>query len=75
VMFQSPGLASVTLEVYDVSGRLVKSQELGAVSEGQQTILWDGSSSNGETLSNGVYIIRLAGGSERSATARVILLR
>jgi flagellar hook assembly protein FlgD len=75
VVFQSPGLASVTLEVYDVSGRLVKSQELGAVSEGRQTVLWDGSSSSGETLSNGVYIIRLAGGSGSSATARVILLR
>ena len=46
VLFQSPGLASVTLEAYDVSGRLVISQELGAVSAGQQTVLWDGISSN-----------------------------
>jgi hypothetical protein len=75
VVFQSPGLSSATLEVYDVSGRLVKSQELGAVSEGQQTILWDGSSSNGETLANEVYMIRLVGGSGSFATARVILLR
>ncbi len=75
VVFQSPELASVTLEVYDVSGRLVKSQELGALPEGQQTVLWDGSSSNGSNLANGVYIIRLACGFETSSTACVILLR
>lgn len=75
VVFQSPGLASVTLEVFDVSGRLVKNQEVGAFSEGQQMILWDGSSSNGEAMANGVYIIRLESGSENSTTDRVIILR
>ncbi len=75
VSFQSPGLASVTLEVFDVSGRLVNGRELGALSEGQQTILWDAACSNDGTLLNGVYLLRLVGGSERSATTRVILLR
>ena len=37
VLFQFPGFAGVRLEVFDTSGRLVSSRELGALAEGQNS--------------------------------------
>jgi flagellar hook assembly protein FlgD len=74
IIFESPDLADVTMEVYDVSGRLVGQQELGPVTQGQHSFSWDCSSCADEPLASGVYIIRLLGGLQADAT-RVVLLR
>ncbi len=74
VIFQSPGLASVTLEVYDTTGRLVRTQSLGNSPAGQHTTVWDGRDSQGAELGSGVYFIRLSG-AEQQASAKVVLVR
>ena len=74
LQFTSPGLASVTLEIFDLSGRRVHQQEVTAVSPGQQTLIWNGTGLRGEPMPGGVYLVRLASGSE-FATARVVLVR
>jgi hypothetical protein len=72
--FSSPGLASVTLEVFDLSGRRIHRQETSAFSPGQYTLIWNGTGLRGEPLPEGMYLIRLSGGGEASTT-RVVLIR
>jgi flagellar hook assembly protein FlgD len=74
VLFQSPGLSAVTLEVYDTTGRLVRIQPLGNSPAGQHSITWDGRDSSGAELASGVYFIRLCS-AEQQASAKVLLVR
>jgi len=74
VSFQSPGLSALTLQVFDTTGRLVRTQPLGNFSAGQHTITWDGRDSLGAGLAPGLYFIRLQG-AEQQASAKVVLVR
>jgi flagellar hook assembly protein FlgD len=74
VVFQSPGLSTLTLQVYDTAGRLVRSQPLGNSPAGQHTITWDGRDSLGAGLASGVYLVRLSS-EEFQASTRVVLVR
>jgi hypothetical protein len=58
VLFQFLGFEGIRLEVFDTSGRLVSNRELGQLAEGQNSFLWAGCGSGGETLADGVYLIR-----------------
>ncbi len=67
-----PGHTSI--DVYDLSGRIVCSladSELGA---GQHSYVWDVRSQNGEYVSSGLYMCRIQSG-EISETTRLCLLR
>ena len=74
VVFQSPGLSSMTFQVFDVAGRLVRTQSIGNSPAGRHTIAWDGRDSQGAELTSGVYFIRLRG-AEQQASAKVVLVR
>ena len=49
----------VTLEVYDVVGRLVKTLAARTMNPGQHTISWDGTNTQGELVSTGLYFYRI----------------
>ncbi|MFH1501598.1 MAG: M6 family metalloprotease domain-containing protein, partial [Candidatus Eisenbacteria bacterium] len=49
----------VTLRVYDVSGRLVRTLENGHRPAGRYTAHWDGTDSTGAPVASGVYFYRL----------------
>jgi len=53
------GGGAVTLEIFDVSGRLVRTLVDGAQSEGQKRAMWDGRDNRGNRVASGVYIYRL----------------
>ncbi len=74
VLFQSPGLSTVTLQVYDIAGRLVRTQPLGNSPAGQHSITWDGRDASGAELASGVYFIRLVS-AELQASGKVLLVR
>jgi flagellar hook assembly protein FlgD len=64
----------VTIEVYDVSGRLVATLVDGFEPEGERTVTWDGLNSNGEQMATGVYFYRMnADGIESSK--KMLLLK
>lgn len=73
VVFQSPELESLAMEVFDLSGRLVHRQDAGAVTQGQHTLFWDGSDLAGEHLTSGVYVIRLVGGMQVTISKIVLM--
>ena len=74
-VFTVPGATHVTLRVYDVAGRLVRTlledADLGTV---PGNVDWDGRDEAGRTVAAGVYVGRLAGGGH-SATTPVVLVR
>jgi hypothetical protein len=67
-----PSPVASSIEVYDVTGRLVRSLSLPAEA---RTVAWDGRSTSGTTVGAGVYLARWSAPDRESATARVVRLR
>jgi hypothetical protein len=65
----------VTLAIFDVAGRLVKTLMDGKFTEaGTHTVTWDGLDDRGKNVSSGVYFCRFFG-AEKSSSSKMILLR
>jgi hypothetical protein len=57
--FDLPTEGRVSIAVYDVAGRLVKSIVRENRPAGRHLVTWDGHSSSGAKVSSGIYIARL----------------
>jgi hypothetical protein len=57
----APG-GPVTIRVYDVAGRLVRTLVDGVQTPGHKVTTWDGRSESGELVASGVYFYRLTAG-------------
>ena len=62
IQFALPEDASVTLEVFDATGRLVSTLINGQLSAGRYESVWNGRSDAGSTVASGVYLYRLRAG-------------
>lgn len=62
------------LDVFDLSGRLVRTISGRAPAGGLAEVAWDGSDGRGGRLASGVYMLRVRSG-PLSETARAVLLR
>ena len=49
----------VTVRVFDISGRLVKTLQDGTLPAGFNSIRWDGSADNGTHVATGVYFVKM----------------
>ncbi|MGQ9810582.1 MAG: M28 family peptidase [bacterium] len=65
--------ARVSLKIYDVSGRLVRTVLQNEKIEGSRDFLWDGRNQSGSKVSEGIYMVRLEGGS-RTVTQKIVFL-
>lgn len=72
--FRLPGAAAVTLAVFDVGGRRVRSLLEGELAAGDHRIDWDGRNDDGRKVASGTYLARLGAGSE-AQTVRMTILR
>jgi hypothetical protein len=54
-----PTGGKVTLKVYDVSGRLVRTLVEGAQSAGLKSARWDGKNREGQSVTSGIYFCRM----------------
>jgi hypothetical protein len=75
ILYSLPGAtASVeaAIEIYDVTGRLLKSIDLDA-GAGAGSIRWDGRLGDGSVVRPGIYFMRLSTGSESSVKKFVVL--
>ncbi|MBI5170749.1 MAG: T9SS type A sorting domain-containing protein [Candidatus Eisenbacteria bacterium] len=59
VSFTLPAPGQVTLGVYDVNGRLVRTLQRGTMSAGAHALDWDGRDPSGAHVPAGVYFVRL----------------
>lgn len=74
VRFSLPHEAGATLDVLDVSGRLVRRLlPPGTMSAGEHVVDWDGRDERGSGSPAGVYFLRLASGAEQ-AVRRIVRL-
>lgn len=74
IRFDLPTSTAVTLSVYDLSGRRVRSLVEGAADAGAHAIEWDGMDDAGRAVGSGVYFYRLEAGTFR-ATRKMTLLK
>ncbi len=75
IPFTLPGSGNLKLEIYDLSGRLVKSLAGGELwPAGHFSINWNGTNEQGQAVVSAVYLYRLETGNF-SHTKRMILLK
>lgn len=65
---------AVSLRVYDVSGRLIRTLIDGSRTAGPHTVQWDGKDNHHQTVASGVYLYRLTSGSF-SRTKKMVFLK
>ena len=74
IVFSLDQACRVSLRVFDVSGRLVRTLAEGPYLAGRHTVSWDGRDASGKPVASGVYSYVLEG--EREVAARkMVLLR
>jgi len=69
-----PRRSTVSLEVYDVRGRLVRALQSGSFAAGDHEAYWDGRAMSGTRAGAGVYFVRLATGAHAATQRRFVLL-
>lgn len=74
IQFSLEQRSQVSLKVYDVSGREVRTLENRALPTGQYNVTWDGTNNSGQAVTSGIYFYRLDAGKFES-TKKMVLLR
>ncbi len=74
IRFQLPTNRLVTLKIYDITGRLVKTLLRESLPAGYYTVAWDGSGERDEAVAGGVYLYRLAAG-DYIKTRKMLLVK
>ena len=79
ITFQLAKEGQVSLNVYDTSGRLVKTLVEGIEDAGIQRVLWDGKDDGGRSFPSGIYFYKLQARTgqegELTETKKLIILR
>jgi len=79
IPFELADDAKVNIQIYDVTGRLVRTLDLGRRPAGHYAdqsaaAYWDGRNSSGERVASGMYLYRLTAG-DFSAMRRMVILK
>lgn len=74
ISYALPAPADVSLQVFDIVGRLVANLSPGKRPAGVHQAEWNGRSANGERARAGIYMVRLRAGGQ-VATSRLVLVR
>lgn len=79
IEFSVPITSHVTLNVYDVLGRLVKTLANGELVAGNYNLTWNGKDENGSNCSSGIYFYQLLtkteNGQDLSLTKKMVLTK
>ena len=59
ISYQLPQAGNVSLCIYDVTGRTVKTLQAGFQKPGSYSAVWDGRDNKGRSVAKGVYFYRL----------------
>jgi hypothetical protein len=68
-----PGTEQVSIRVYDIAGRLVRTLIDGPVSPGRWSLRWDGTDTRGRGLPSGVYYGVLSAAGQRRIHKMVLV--
>jgi hypothetical protein len=73
--FSTQASGTVTLAVYDLLGRLVRTLVNGVVPAGSHSVRWDGRDSHGMSAGSGMYFYRLETGTNFIAVRKMVFMR
>jgi hypothetical protein len=73
IHFELGNPSGVELNVYDASGRLVRSLLTGSRGSGAHAVVWDGKAAGGDQVRSGVYYARLRAGSATAVKSMVVV--
>ena len=73
--YEVPYSMLISLNVYDISGRLVRKLDNGFKNTGIHSVIWDGKDNFGNTVSNGLYVYRLDSDSNISISNKIIFMK
>ena len=65
----------VTLRVYDLAGRVVRTLVDEPVEAGEHAVVWEGTSDSGKRAGSGVYFLKMETGQGFSAARKLVLLK
>jgi hypothetical protein len=75
IAYTASGTGDVTVRVYDLLGRVVRTLVDGPVGPGEHEAVWDGLTDAGSRAASGVYFVKLADGNGRASEAKLVLLK
>jgi len=73
IKFSLPRQADVSLRLYDVSGRLVRSLLGETMTAGAHEVRWNGRDDSGRSVASGTYFARLVVAGEASTRSLVLV--
>jgi hypothetical protein len=74
IVFELDRATNITLTVYDVTGRKIRTLENRSMTPGVYKEQWDGRDTQGDIVASGVYFYRLHAG-ERALTKKMVFLK
>ncbi|RQW04926.1 T9SS C-terminal target domain-containing protein, partial [candidate division KSB1 bacterium] len=74
ILYSIPTSEQVTLNIYDLNGRLVKQLVDQQQQEGRHCVTWDGSNDHGQHVGSGTYFYRLSAG-DLTAVQKMVFLK
>lgn len=74
INYSAPNAASVTIDVYNVNGQLVRTVHSGQVEAGTHQVTWDGRDNAGAKVAKGVYFCRMSA-EQFNATEKLVILQ
>ncbi|MDD3641945.1 MAG: FlgD immunoglobulin-like domain containing protein [Candidatus Krumholzibacteria bacterium] len=75
ISFTLPARSRVSLRIYNVAGRLVKTLADGAMDAGSHELTWDGTDNLGAGVASGVYFYTINAGNGYESTKKMVILR
>ena len=78
VRYTLPSRSRVTVRVYDLSGRLVRTLLDDVAGPGEHRAVWDGATDTGDRAASGVYFVKLEAGTDAGTfreARKVVLLK
>ena len=74
ITFQIADQQNITLQIFDLNGRLVRTLVNESRMPGKYTLIWDGRTNDGHFSGSGIYFYKLSAG-KHSFTRKMLLLR
>lgn len=74
IKFLAPQAGNVRIDIYNISGQLVKTVLDGYVEAGVKAVTWDGTNSSGMKVNSGIYLYKLTAG-DYVETQKMVLMK
>jgi hypothetical protein len=75
IKYALPEASSVTLEIYNVVGQVVRTLVADHQNAGRYVVQWDATNESGRNLSSGIYFYRLQAGGDFLEVKKMLLLK